>query len=327
MEGLLKVSIIIPVHNAAETIERCIDSILSQNYKNIECILIENGSNDNSDSLCATYAEKYKNVVAESIELKGVSNARNKGLSLATGDIVGFCDADDFLEMNAIETVVSEFLKNRNVVSVFGGFNIGNIDAEKKIVKKYNGLKEQEVSILKALQLLIINDAVMGSVWNKYYRRDGLEGISFDCSLSFCEDMHFNAKVLDAIGSAKKVKIVSIPLYCYMENVESVTHNKNILFDNKDELKYIVALKKIENDCKLDKKIKNLLKMKIACFSIDTLMSMEIDNIKRENLVRELNKNYIYLVCNFWENNWKWNIKRIYRGARYLYKYKRWQIK
>lgn len=323
MEELLKVSIIVPVHNAVRTLGRCIDSIIFQSYKNVECILIENDSNDNSAALCSCYAEKYRNVVAESIELKGVSNARNKGLSLATGDIVGFCDADDFLEMNAVETVVREFLKNRNVISVFGGFNIGRIDGEKNIVKKYNGLKEQEVSISKALQLLIINDAVMGSVWNKYYRRDVLERASFDCSLSFCEDMHFNAKVLDAIRSEKKVKIVSVPLYCYMENVESATHNKNMLFDDKDELKYIVALKKIETDCKLDKKIKNLLKMKIACFSIDSLMSMEIDDVKRKNLVYELNKNYIYLVCNLWKNNWKWNIKRIYKGVRYLYKYTR----
>lgn len=111
VEELLKVSIIIPVHNAENTLNRCIESVVCQSYKNIECILVENGSSDNSPFLCSMYAEKYKNIISKSIGSKGVSYARNCGLSLATGDIIGFCDADDFLEINAIELAVNEFKK------------------------------------------------------------------------------------------------------------------------------------------------------------------------------------------------------------------------
>lgn len=173
------------------------------------------------------------------------------------------------------------------------------------------------------MELVIVNDSVMGSVWNKYYRTEVLKNMSFDCSLSYCEDMHFNVKVLNSIRSKKKVKVISSQLYCYMENVNSLTHSEDILFDDKDELKYIVALKKIENECKSNKRIKRLCKMKIACFSIDNLKTTNINNIKRQNLFRELNENYLYLVLNFWKNNWKWNLKRILNGIIFLCEDKR----
>lgn len=320
MEELLKVSIIIPVHNAENTLNRCIESIVCQSYKNIECILVENGSSDASPFLCSMYAEKYKNIISKSVESKGVSYARNCGLSLTTGDIIGFCDADDFLEINAIELVVNEFIKNENVISVFGAFNIGTIDENGNLHNTYKGLKNKKISITKAMELVIVNDSVMGSVWNKYYRADVLKDMSFDCSLSFCEDMHFNVKVLNSIQSKNKVKVISSQLYCYMENVNSLTHSEDILFDDNGELKYIVALKKIENECKTKKRIKRLCKLKIACFSIDTLKSANVNNIKRQNLLRELNENYVYLVLNFWKNNWKWNLKRILKGIVFLYK-------
>lgn len=323
VEELLKVSIIIPVHNAENTLNRCIESVLCQSYKNIECILVENGSSDNSPFLCSMYAEKYKNIISKSIGSKGVSYARNCGLSLATGDIIGFCDADDFLEINAIELVVDEFKKNENVISVFGAFNIGTIDENGILHNTYKGLRNKKISIPKAMELVIVNDSVMGSVWNKYYRTEVLKNMSFDCSLSYCEDMHFNVKVLNSIRSKKKVKVISSKLYCYMENVNSLTHSEDILFDDKDELKYIVALKKIENECKSNKRIKRLCKMKIACFSIDNLKTTNINNIKRQNLFRELNENYLYLVLNFWKNNWKWNLKRILNGIIFLCEDKR----
>ena len=108
MENSLKVSIIIPVHNSNKTLDFCINSIIMQNYGNIECILIENGSSDNSRAKCIEYTKKYNNVLFKSTEIMGVSNARNLGLEIASGDIIGFCDADDFLENNAVSTVFKE---------------------------------------------------------------------------------------------------------------------------------------------------------------------------------------------------------------------------
>ena len=321
MEELLKVSVIIPIHNSEATLARCIDSILFQSYKNVECVLIENGSNDNSKKLCSDYAEKYKNIVYDSVEETGVSNARNIGLSLVTGDIIGFCDADDYLEDDAISLIVKSFVDNSKIGVVFCGFNIGHSDKD-NIIKEYRGIREQTISTQKALQLTLVNDAVMGSVWNKYYRKNLLKNIKFDKSLSLCEDMHFNAIALNSVESDYVVKIISKPLYCYIENPCSVTHDEGILFDEKDELKYIVALKAIIRDCTLDKSTLSMAKMKIACFAIDFCTCRKIDENKKRNLIAEIHKNYAYLIKNLFVNNWKWNLKRLYYGWKILQKKK-----
>lgn len=314
MKEELKVSIIVPVHNSENTLIRCIDSILLQDYKNMECILIENGSVDNSKILCFKYAEKYKNIIFKSVKAIGVSNARNIGLSIATGDIIGFCDTDDFLEKNAIRKVVDEFTKNPIIAAVFTGFNVGILSENGNIIKQPRGIKNQIIANRKAIQLTLINDSVMGSVWNKYYRADLLKGKAFDKGLSFCEDMHFNVLVLESMQDCYLVKVISNPLYCYVQNPKSVTHNDDILFDDNNDLKYIVALKKIKEDCKLDKKNNDLIKMKIACFSIDYFHKTGMDDYKKRKLILELQKNYKYLFRYIFINDWKWNIKRILYG-------------
>ncbi|WP_394523270.1 glycosyltransferase family A protein [Lacrimispora sp. JR3] len=314
MKELLKVSIIIPVNNAEKTFIQCVDSVLTQDYKNVECVLIENGSIDCSKALCLKYAKQYTNVIVKSLESAGVSEARNMGLSVASGDIIGFCDSDDFLEKNAISLVVNEFLMNPEIVAVFGGFNTGYIAANNCIIKEYRGISEQTISAKKALQLTIINDSVMGSVWNKYYRAESLKDKKFHNELSFCEDMHFNAIVLNSMKDTCSVRVISTPLYCYMQNSSSVTHNEHIMFNKNDELKYITALKKIDFDCKLDSKTKSLLKMKMACFAIDYLENEKIDRNKQNKLIFELKRNYICLIKNIFVNNWKKNIKRAFKS-------------
>lgn len=244
MKETLKVSVIVPVHNAESSLAHCINSVLSQNYGNIECILIENASVDDSKFICAKYAEENVNVIFRSLEKPGVSHARNIGLSLASGDIIGFCDADDFLEEKAIRAIVTEFIRTPQIAAVFGGFNLGTTK-NNRIYKCYKGLKEQVISIERAMQLTLIHDSVMGSVWNKYYRAEFLKGIQFDEGLSMCEDMHFNILALHSIQNQFKVKILNIPLYCYMDNPNSVTHDGSNLFDENNELRYIAALKKL----------------------------------------------------------------------------------
>lgn len=314
MKELLKVSIIIPVNNAEKTFIQCIESVLTQDYKNVECILIENGSLDGSKALCLKYAKQYNNVIVKSLESVGVSAARNMGLSVASGDIIGFCDSDDFLEKNAISLVVNEFLKNPKIDAVFGGFNIGYTSTNNCIVKEYRGINNQTISAKKALQLTIIDDSVMGSVWNKYYKARLLKGKKFDSELSFCEDTHFNAIVLSPIKDTCTVRVICNPLYCYMQNSNSITHNEYLMFDENDELKYINALKKIDSDCKLDSKTESLLKMKMACFAVDYLNDDKIDQNKQKWLMLELKQNYSYLIKNVFVNNWRQNIKRIFRS-------------
>lgn len=112
-----KISVIVPVYNAERFILRCADSILNQTYKNIELILVNDGSKDNSLSLCRQIAEKDSRVVVLDKPNGGAASARNMGLRYATGDYIGFCDADDYLDPDMYATLL-EILQERNLSMV-----------------------------------------------------------------------------------------------------------------------------------------------------------------------------------------------------------------
>ena len=232
----LKISVIVPVHNSATTIDRCIKSIVDQPYKNFECILIENGSSDDSKEICQKYVEAYECVKFAVSPKIGVSAARNLGLLMATGDIIGFCDADDFLEPNSMQKVLSAFLDNPDIIGVLSAFYVGR-ENQSGIQKEYKGLKKERLTIEDAIMRTLGDNSTMGSVWNRYYRADVAQKISFDTMLSYCEDTHYNIKLLSNIQDAE-LAYVQEPLYCYMLNDRSVTHQLDKLYDENGELKY-----------------------------------------------------------------------------------------
>lgn len=311
-----KVSIIIPAYNSEQTIERCINSVVTQDYMQIECIIIENGSTDNTLNICIKMEETYSSIKVYHCMDKSVSLARNLGLSKATGEIIGFCDADDYMEPHAIKNVVEEFKKTPDLLCVIGGFYTSTSSASSSI-KIYRGLNNKILSTQKAMQLIIGNDLVMGSMWNKYYRAFAFKNMTFASELTYCEDTHFNIMVMSHFPQYN-VALINSPLYCYVDNPHSVTHQIDKLFDAKNELKYITALKKIQQDCSLSRQTAAQLRMKIACFSIDTLNTLHINAIQKQKLINELNNNFLYLVGNVWKNDWKANVKRILRGLKIM---------
>ena len=100
------VSVIVPMYNAEHTIEKCLDSIINQTYDELEIILVDNGSDDNTIDLAKNYCEKDNRIILISENKKGVSNARNKGIDISKGDYLSFVDADDALEHTGIDKQV-----------------------------------------------------------------------------------------------------------------------------------------------------------------------------------------------------------------------------
>ena len=129
-----KISIILPVYNSQNTIARTIDSIIKQTYDNYELIIINDGSTDNSESICLEYADKYKRIKYIRIENKGVSNARNLGIDNATGNYVMFIDSDDEYYKNTLETVY-KYIEQRNDLIIF---EYNRIDVSKNKTKEMN---------------------------------------------------------------------------------------------------------------------------------------------------------------------------------------------
>lgn len=306
-----KVSVIVPVHNAAATIDACVQSILDQDYSNIECVLVENGSTDTSPDICKRYSESEERICLAVSLKSGVSEARNLGLSMATGDIIGFCDADDLLEPGAVKAVVSTFQEKPDIISVIGAFYVG-LKTPEGMQKHYKGSKEKKLSTEQAIELTIGDNNVMGSVWNKYYRADALKGCLFDASLSYSEDTHFNVKALSELMD-KQVMLISTPLYCYVQCEQSVTHQPQNLFDENGELKYIISLKKILSDCDLKTRCRSIIKMRIAILAIDHLKT-DLSDQQRVTLKKEIAQNLPHFLRNITKFHFKSNFKKLVKA-------------
>ena len=186
------VSIIIPIYNAEEYIEECIKSIITQTYKNIEIILINDGSRDNSINICKEYLKKDKRIIIINQLNKGVSTARNSGITIAKGEYITFIDADDTIEKEHINHLVNTIKKTKTDLSICGiqrtykkEKNIStNILTETIILDKKNTYKE-----------MLLNQDISGYVWNKLYKKEILNQMKqnyFNESISIAEDYEFN---------------------------------------------------------------------------------------------------------------------------------------
>lgn len=317
MTTLPKVSIIVPVHNSAATIDACVQSILSQDYPHIECILVENGSTDTSPDVCKRYSESEERICLAVSLKSGVSEARNLGLSMTTGDIIGFCDADDLLEPGAVKAVVSAFQDDPDAVCVIGAFYVG-VETAEGMQKSYKGLKSRSLSAEEAIELTIGDNNVMGSVWNKYYRADALKGCLFDASLSYSEDTHFNVKALSTLTD-RPVLLISTPLYCYVQCAQSVTHQSQKLFDDNGELKYIVALEKILSDCEPGPRCRSLIKMRSVILAVDHWRA-DLSDKQRANLKKTIAQGLPQLLRNITRFRFKSNCKKLVKAVILLLK-------
>lgn len=212
-------SVIVPVYNAAHTVERCVDSLVSSGGDDIQVILIEDSSKDNSLEVCRQLASKYENVLCFHNDTgKGVSSARNLGLKHASGDYLLFTDSDDWVAPDYIPAF-------RNAVAAGSGFAIcGYINHDEKQNKRtdtigwndFRGMKR--VSLRQELEPLF-EATLLQQLWNKMFLNSVVQenDIRFDESISIGEDTRF---VLDYIQKSgiREVTLINQPLYHYMRD-------------------------------------------------------------------------------------------------------------
>ena len=154
MEEIL-VSIIIPTYNVEKFLYRGIESCINQTYKNIEIIIIDDGSTDNTQNIIKKYSQKDSRIKYFFQENNGVSNARNKGLGIATGDYIIFLDSDDWLELQAVECLLEIRNKNRNCFIICDRY-FAYLDTDNSIFKEAQNQKEKEIKLSKKNMLLNI---------------------------------------------------------------------------------------------------------------------------------------------------------------------------
>ena len=299
-----KITIIVPVYNAEKTIERCIKSILENYNCDIEVLLIEDNSSDQSYLLCKEIANENTGVFLIRNEGKGVSAARNTGLKYATGDYVGFCDSDDWYEPKALDIVLSKF-NEYNCDMIISGFNtIYDGNRERNSYEKKKSISKE-----KLCALIINDDRIKGSVWNKFFKRNVIEDEQFNTDLSYCEDMHFCIKIM--ANKSIDCRIIEDLTYNYFINPHGVTNNPELQYDSKGRLKYVVALEHMISELGLGCKLVKEAGYKIATFCLDEITRGDYSQERNKYLYgiyKKYRKEYFSRMLKY---NWKWNIKRV----------------
>ena len=215
-----KISIIVPVYNAEKYILRCCNSILNQSYKNIELILVNDGSTDKSLEICDEICAKDQRVTLKTIPNQGVAVARNTGLDLASGKYIMFVDADDWLELGTLDKIANKMSEDLDIL-VFSYYQeygevIKNISMKSYTVDMFQ--------LLDHIYELPDTNSLLCTVWNKVYKKSLLESkqIRFIKDIPFGEDFLFN---MDYFKVTKRITCNELFVYHYnCINFESATH-------------------------------------------------------------------------------------------------------
>lgn len=293
----LLISVIIPAHNSEKDIERCILSVINQTYKNIEIIIVENGSKDSTYEVCQKLVKKYKNIILLKEEEGNVSNARNKGLEVASGDYITFADSDDYYEKVFFENVDYE-LNTEKVDILVTGFSIDNGTSKTKIVENKEILRwNNEEFIVRNF----VDPKIMGVCWNRIYKKDVLQNKKFDKKIIFMQDSHFNVNVVSSNRNLS-IKYKNITDYIHVANINSETSRVNNMF-NDDEIRYVMSVKASLHDFNLTKNEQiaaraALANLNVITFSILVKNKNNLVNYREKvkNAEKYFYKNLLYFV-------------------------------
>ena len=224
-----KVSIIVPVYNGQDFINKCLNSLINQTYSNVEIIVINDGSTDNSLDLLKKYNDK---IILINKENSGVSDSRNLGLEKASGDYIMFCDIDDWYEKVTVEKAVCE---------------IGNYDLlkyrETRVFSDGSSIKRKEnlaPMLYEKEEIDIVIRRLFDLSWTTHiycfiYKTEIIKknNIRFNSKIRYAEDANF---ILQYLLKVKNIKVIDEYLYNYYENSNSVTNNYSSIFKNMENL-------------------------------------------------------------------------------------------
>lgn len=299
------ISVIVPVYNVEKYFKRCLDSIIGQTYKNLEIILIDDGSTDSSGDICDDYAKKDDRIIVIHTENHGVSSARNEGLKIAKGDYVHFPDADDYIEIDTYEYLL-EIINSKKCDAV--NFEHFITYPNKEIVHKYDDKRYGLFDKIDTQKQLMTG---VQFTCNKLYKREIICDIRFRSDILRGEDTLFAAEVL---LNADRVWFDKRPLYHYVQSENSACRGRFRrsqltmlgLYDIYREL-YAGEYQELYNLF--------LLQMQEQLISLYFDIWVQNENLAKEKYIikEKFNQNY-KLVKNYGNLSLKQNIKfRIFR--------------
>lgn len=233
----IKLSIIIPCYNVENYVEKCINSLLQQTLNDIEIIVVNDGSKDNTLKILKKLVKENTNIKLIDKKNAGVSAARNDALKIAKGEYIGFLDSDDWVEKDMFEKMYNKAIKeNLDIVAS----DTNAVYPDKNIIIKSN------ISQTSTPQELMLNAYAV--IWNKIYKKELLDGITFKEGMTFCEDVLFLYMIYSRVN---KVGAIDEALHYYLQREGSLTYTYDKkLYQLIDSLDNVVEFYKKEKKLK-----------------------------------------------------------------------------
>lgn len=218
------ISVIVPVYKVEKFLKRCVDSIVNQTYKNLEIILVDDGSPDNCPKMCDEFAKNDKRIRVIHKKNGGLSDARNAGIENCKGNYVFFIDSDDYLELNAIEILYNNLVETGSQISIGKYAYVYDDDEGVKVSGNQTRVFTPNEIMLKYTDSECVYFVIACS---KLIKRETLGDIRFPVG-KYHEDEFVTYKI---ICNAKRIVITEDTLYRYYQNSNSIMHNRKIKND------------------------------------------------------------------------------------------------
>ena len=232
----------LPVYNCKMYLNQCVDSIINQTYSNLEIILVDDGSTDDSGKICDDYSEKDHRVVVLHTVNGGAASARNKGLNVAKGEYITFVDSDDWIESDMYHSML-ELLKNNSADVAKVGF-IKEYENNLSITlgNEFEGIYSKDEAVIK---FLYHENEFCGGVWDKLYKRELFDNVRFPENL-ITEDYYVNALIY---ANLNRIAVSSKAYYHYRMQENSVCHQpvNSHTFDEIETAKKLIEFYKENN--------------------------------------------------------------------------------
>ena len=217
------VSVIVPVYNINECVQRCVDSIIRQTYRYLEIILVDDGSTDDSGDICDKYQKYDERIVVFHKENGGLSDARNYAIDRARGEYLAFIDGDDVVHRCYIQILLENLIKNKADISVCCHKSFSDDSEVKKIIeKKVNNKETQVYDSVAAITDMWYRKNITTSAWGKLYKREVIKNVRYPKGL-LCEDL---ATTYRYFYNADKIVFDKHKLYYYFERPGSIFTSK-----------------------------------------------------------------------------------------------------
>jgi glycosyltransferase involved in cell wall biosynthesis len=267
-----RVSVIIPIYNAQNYLEQCIDSVVNQTVKNIEIILVDDESTDDSGKMCDEWRKRDSRINVVHIKKSGVSNARNKGIQLANSKYIMFVDSDDWIKNTMVDVLLNKIDNSKADVVFCDYINVQGtrkINCEKVIDYKLY----QKAEIPYVIRNMFGGGKYFSSVWRGVYRKEIIDknNIIFS-NMKFAEDMLFN---IEFLINCNCVDVIENKLYYYRENLGS-------------------SLQRLKNNLEEMQKLPNNIFRIFEKYEKTAYYNFEIENEIQIAIERIFNINYRY---------------------------------